>query len=165
MVSDRARLPTTLSAIERDGGGRGDRATAPTPCVLLGAELEECDERAMYHRPLFSLPVGHRWDHVPGVTLVGDAAHQMCPFAGEGANLAMLDGLELGLILADAIANGKGTKEREAAIAAWEEKMCARAGKVAQISQDSLEACIGPGGVLADLERFKLVMEMDDLDD
>ncbi|RPD58782.1 FAD/NAD-P-binding domain-containing protein [Lentinus tigrinus ALCF2SS1-7] len=120
--------------------------------------IEICDEDAIYHRPLFYLPLGHRWVHKSGVTLVADAAHQMSPFAGAGANIAMLDGLEVGLALAEAVRKGWGMEEREAAIAAVEEKVCERGEKYAKLSYNNANLSFGPKAPQALADEFvKLV--------
>ena len=51
-------------------------------------------DNGFINRSLFVLPASHTWEHLPGVTLLGDAAHLMPP-VGLGANLAMLDGSDL----------------------------------------------------------------------
>lgn len=109
--SDRA---TALACVAKELDGWAPELTA----LITDSETDPVP------RAIHALPVEHRWARVPGVTLLGDAAHLMPP-NGEGANLAMFDGAELG----KAIAANPG--DVEAALVAYEKDLFPRSASEA----------------------------------
>jgi 2-polyprenyl-6-methoxyphenol hydroxylase-like FAD-dependent oxidoreductase len=87
-------------------------------------------------RAIYGLPIAHHWDHVPGVTLVGDAAH-LTPPDGDGANWALYDGAELAKAI---IAN---PSDIEAAFSAFEKEMFPRSAASSVEGYQSFERTFG----------------------
>jgi 2-polyprenyl-6-methoxyphenol hydroxylase-like FAD-dependent oxidoreductase len=109
-------------------------------------------ETAPVPRMIYALPNGHRWDRVPGVTLLGDAAHLMPP-SGEGANLAMFDGAELGKAIA------AHPDDIETALAAYEEALFPRSESEAADAYLILELCLGDRAPFGLIDFFTGALE------
>jgi 2-polyprenyl-6-methoxyphenol hydroxylase-like FAD-dependent oxidoreductase len=109
--------------------------------------IHESDNR-MTVRPLSFLPVGHSWENRPGVTLLGDAAHVMSPFSGEGANLAMRDAADLALGLADCT-------DWKSTVARFERVMFYRAGVAAAAALTAMRDVFSEAGLAHALEQMR----------
>lgn len=105
-------------------------------------ELFENANGAFVPRPLYSMPLNQNWEAQSNLTMLGDAAHLMPPYAGEGVNMAMLDALELSRALTD-----ETYPDTLAAITAFEKQMRVRASEVADQSIQSLEILHSPGAI------------------
>jgi 2-polyprenyl-6-methoxyphenol hydroxylase-like FAD-dependent oxidoreductase len=93
-------------------------------------------------RRIYCMPLDQTWEALPNLTMMGDAAHVMPPFAGEGANMSMLDALELSKCLT----SDKFSNVREA-IAFYEVNMRTRAARAARQSLDNGARMHSPGAL------------------
>lgn len=113
--------------------------------------------------PLYMLPVGHRWEYRTGATLVGDAAHLITLWGGEGVNIAMWDSLDLAHALGempeveDVVAWQAALEPR---VREYEEAMFVQAQEKAEEAIKFGDICLSENGgqVVADL--FKMFEEM-----
>lgn len=97
-------------------------------------ELFESDELWFVPRPQYHYPLDQSWEAHSNITLLGDAAHRMPPYAGEGVNMAMQDAFEL----CDCLTDPQFT-DLKSAIRAFEKQMLKRASEVTQMTLDSTE--------------------------
>jgi 2-polyprenyl-6-methoxyphenol hydroxylase-like FAD-dependent oxidoreductase len=104
--------------------------------------VTESDD-ALIPRVMHMLPVGVKWDTCPGVSIIGDAAHLMTPFAGVGVNLAMVDALNLSKALASCAGDKNKVFE---ALGVFEAEMQARAGKFAQKTWNNMQCHFSTNG-------------------
>jgi 2-polyprenyl-6-methoxyphenol hydroxylase-like FAD-dependent oxidoreductase len=98
-------------------------------------ELFENANANFIPRPQYCMPFDQTWEALPNLTMLGDAAHLMPPYAGEGVNMAMLDALELSQCL-----TGEQYPDVHSAIAAYEKQMRARAAETARMTMESTKA-------------------------
>ena len=129
----RRNLPALRAELERRCG----QWHAPVPELLRGASEELITATPVYDRgeayPFFRSPP----PVLPAsrLTLIGDAAHPMSPFKGQGANQALLDAVTLGEKLSQ-LCEKKWSLSVPEALGAVERDMYARSDKKVRDSHE-----------------------------
>jgi 2-polyprenyl-6-methoxyphenol hydroxylase-like FAD-dependent oxidoreductase len=115
------------------------------------SELFTHETTSFVPRPQYCMPPDQDWEARPNITLLGDAAHLMPPYAGEGVNMAMLDALELSTCL---VSDHFITVH--AALTHYEQHMRLRAAVVARETLYQTEALHSPDALAHMLTLFEL---------
>jgi 2-polyprenyl-6-methoxyphenol hydroxylase-like FAD-dependent oxidoreductase len=101
-------------------------------------------------RPQYCMPLDQTWEANENITLIGDAAHLMPPYAGEGVNMAMLDALQL----SECFINDDFGDLR-AAIAHYENEMRKRTSETARVTLEQTESLHSKDAIKIMLEMFR----------
>ena len=138
--------------------------------------LRSYDESSLVLRNLYALPVPTTWETHPGLTLIGDAAHLMSPFAGEGmrflfsfiyiklqynntillgVNQAMQDANELAHAIIDV---AKGANTLSEAVKQYEQKMFERVEVLGKDSEENLFLFFEKDAPNGMVDKFKVYM-------
>lgn len=96
---------------------------------IIWQDLFANDKSTFIPRPQYYMPLDQTWDAQPNITIIGDSAHLMPPYAGEGVNMAMLDALEL----CESLTNNNFT-DTKSAIENYEIQMRNRASETTRIT-------------------------------
>lgn len=108
-------------------------------------------------RPFYMLPTDFSWTSRQGLTLLGDAAHLMTPFAGEGVNQAMADALDLSKAIVKASKGGANTELFDA-IKEFETTMLERSHERMEETWRNLELFFEPDAPKEFVKNFEEMM-------
>jgi 2-polyprenyl-6-methoxyphenol hydroxylase-like FAD-dependent oxidoreductase len=115
-------------------------------------EFFACSEVRFTPRPQYYFPLDQKWETQENLTMIGDAAHRMPPFAGEGANVAMQDSFELAEVL-----KSSQFSDIKTALAHFEKDMIARGANATQQTLENTEKMFSKNGLEQMLSFFKKV--------
>jgi 2-polyprenyl-6-methoxyphenol hydroxylase-like FAD-dependent oxidoreductase len=117
-------------------------------------ELFQAPDTYYIPRPMYHYPLDQAWTTRPNLTMIGDAAHRMPPYAGEGVNMAMLDALEL----AEALLSDQFS-DITLALDHARQKMCQRAAIITEITLNQTAALHAPNAINNLLAMFSGVTQ------
>ncbi|MBZ4035436.1 FAD-dependent monooxygenase [Flavobacterium sp. 17A] len=140
MLEDEAKLLSSKgSKALKEEAVRRTKWHDPIPQILMATEENKISGYPVYDRELLSSELLSKGKQI---TLIGDAAHPMSPFKGQGANQALLDALSLARKIfkgCKSVTHWKKVGIRESVLTEFEAEMLKRSAVKVKDSADAAE--------------------------